>query len=78
MHDASGRVTKHVGTMHDVTDRRHAEDEARQLQDRLTHFSRLSTMGEMAAGLAHEINQPLSAIATYAQACQRFLKQPEP
>jgi two-component system sensor kinase FixL len=76
--DASGRVTKHVGTMHDVTDRRHAEDEARQLQDRLTHFSRLSTMGEMAAGLAHEINQPLSAIATYAQASQRFLKQPEP
>jgi C4-dicarboxylate-specific signal transduction histidine kinase len=35
-------------------------------------------MGEMAAGLAHEINQPLSAIATYAQACQRFLKQPDP
>jgi C4-dicarboxylate-specific signal transduction histidine kinase len=78
VHDANGRVTKHVGTMHDVTDRRHAEDEARQLQDRLTHFSRLSTMGEMAAGLAHEINQPLSAIATYAQASQRFLKQPEP
>jgi len=76
--DANGRVAKHVGTMHDVTDRRHAEDEARQLQDRLTHFSRLSTMGEMAAGLAHEINQPLSAIATYAQASQRFLKQPEP
>ena len=76
--DANGRVTKHVGTMHDVTDRRHAQDEARQLQDRLTHFSRLSTMGEMAAGLAHEINQPLSAIATYAQASQRFLKQPEP
>jgi two-component system, LuxR family, sensor kinase FixL len=76
--DVSGRITKHVGTMHDVTDRRHAEDEARQLQERLTHFSRLSTMGEMAAGLAHEINQPLSAIATYAQASQRFLKQPEP
>jgi C4-dicarboxylate-specific signal transduction histidine kinase len=75
--DASG-VQKHVGTIHDVTDRRRAEDEARQLQDRLTHFSRLSTMGEMAAGLAHEINQPLSAIATYAQACHRFLKQPEP
>jgi two-component system sensor kinase FixL len=35
-------------------------------------------MGEMAAGLAHEINQPLSAIATYAQACQRILRQPEP
>jgi two-component system sensor kinase FixL len=75
--DEHGEPVKHVGTMHDVTDRRHAEDEARQLQERLTHFSRLSTMGEMAAGLAHEINQPLSAIATYAQACQRFLKSPD-
>jgi two-component system sensor kinase FixL len=78
VHDANGRVVKHVGTMHDVTDRRRAEDEARLLQERLTHFSRLSTMGEMAAGLAHEINQPLSAIATYAQAGQRFLRHPEP
>jgi two-component system sensor kinase FixL len=73
-----GNVQKYVGTVHDITDRRHAEDEARVLQERLTHFSRLSTMGEMAAGLAHEINQPLSAIATYAQACQRLIRQPEP
>jgi two-component system sensor kinase FixL len=73
-----GRVQKHVGTIHDITDRRRAEDEARVLQERLTHFSRLSTMGEMAAGLAHEINQPLSAIATYAQACQRLIRLPEP
>ena len=72
--DARGVPLKHVGTIHDVTDRRQSEDEARQLQERLTHFSRLSTMGEMAAGLAHEINQPLSAIATYAQACQRFMR----
>jgi two-component system sensor kinase FixL len=72
-----GRIAKHVGTIHDVTDRRRAEDEARVLQERLTHFSRLSTMGEMAAGLAHEINQPLSAIATYAQACQRLIRSPE-
>jgi two-component system sensor kinase FixL len=72
-----GRVQKYVGTIHDITDRRHAEDEARVLQERLTHFSRLSTMGEMAAGLAHEINQPLSAIATYAQACQRLIRQPD-
>jgi two-component system sensor kinase FixL len=74
--DAQGAGLKHIGTIHDVTDRRQSEDEARQLQERLTHFSRLSTMGEMAAGLAHEINQPLSAIATYAQACQRFVRSP--
>jgi two-component system sensor kinase FixL len=74
---ADGRLQKYVGTIHDITDRRRAEDEARMLQERLTHFSRLSTMGEMAAGLAHEINQPLSAIATYAQACQRLIRQPD-
>jgi two-component system sensor kinase FixL len=74
---ADGHLQKYVGTIHDITDRRHAEDEARMLQERLTHFSRLSTMGEMAAGLAHEINQPLSAIATYAQACQRLIRQPD-
>jgi two-component system sensor kinase FixL len=75
--DAQGNRLKHIGTIHDVSDRRATEDEARQLQERLTHFSRLSTMGEMAAGLAHEINQPLTAIATYAQACQRFMRSPD-
>jgi two-component system sensor kinase FixL len=75
--DDSGRVLKYIGTIHDITDRRRAEDDARVLQERLTHFSRLSTMGEMAAGLAHEINQPLSAIATYARACQRLMVQPD-
>jgi two-component system sensor kinase FixL len=51
---------------------------ARQLQERLTHVARMATMGEMAAGLAHELNQPLSAIATYARACDRFLSMSEP
>ena len=62
-----------LGTLYDLTERRAAEDEIRQSQDKLTHFARLSTMGEMATGLAHEINQPLTAIATYAQAALRFL-----
>ncbi len=75
--DADTGHVKHIGTIHDVTDRRRAQDEARQLQERLTHFSRLSTMGEMAAGLAHEINQPLSAIASYAQAGRRLIAMPD-
>ncbi len=58
--------------------RRREEEEARRLQERLTHVSRMATMGEMAAGIAHELNQPLSAIATYARACERFLKSAEP
>jgi len=70
---ADGRVLRQVGTLHDITDRRRAEDEARQMQDRIAHFGRISTMGEMAAGIAHEVNQPLTAIATYAQACQRLI-----
>jgi signal transduction histidine kinase len=58
----------------DVTERRRAEDAARQRQAELTHVLRLSTMGEMAAGLAHEINQPLAAIVNYAQGCRRRLR----
>ena len=58
--------------------RRREEQEARRLQERMTHVSRMATMGEMAAGIAHELNQPLSAIATYARACERFLQAAEP
>ena len=67
-----------LGTLYDLTERRAAEDEIRQSQDKLTHFARLSTMGEMATGLAHEINQPLTAIATYAQAALRLLNSGTP
>lgn len=55
-----------------------AAEEARRLQERMTHVSRMVTLGEMVAGLAHELNQPLSAISTYARACERFLSAPEP
>lgn len=49
-----------------------------QLHGRLTQVSRLATIGEMAAGVAHEINQPLTAITTYAQAASRLLDRSEP
>jgi two-component system sensor kinase FixL len=58
--------------------RQKAEGDARALQDRITQVARMATMGEMAAGIAHELNQPLSAIATYARACERFLTNPTP
>ncbi len=53
--------------------RRRAELESQRLRDERAHISRVLSMGEIAASLAHELNQPLSAIRTYAQAAQRFL-----
>ncbi len=73
---ADGESTVITGTLHDITDRKLAEAEVRQGQERLTHVGRLATMGEMATGLAHEINQPLTAIATYAQAAVRMIDSP--
>jgi PAS domain S-box-containing protein len=68
-----GRSLVITGTIHDITDRKLADEETRQGQERLTHVARVSIMGEMATGLAHEINQPLTAIATYAQGALRML-----
>lgn len=69
--DADGHVTNVICTGVDITEQRHAEEEARQHHADLAHVSRLCTMGEMAAGLAHELNQPLAAIVSYTQGCVR-------
>ena len=53
------------------------DDANRRLQERLMHVSRLAAVGEMAAGVAHELNQPLAAVANYAQACERLLGMPD-
>lgn len=62
----------------DVTEWAQREHHAHVAQDRLTRVARLATMGEMAAGVAHELNQPLTAITTYARACERHLERPVP
>ncbi len=53
--------------------RARAQERLRQRQDELAHVSRLATMGEMASGLAHELNQPLTAIVNYSRGCMRRL-----
>src|SRR5271165_1077065 len=62
-----------VGTHVDMTERKHAEEALRQAQAALAHVTRLTTMGEMTASIAHEINQPLSGIVSNGSACLRWL-----
>jgi PAS domain S-box-containing protein len=73
-------VFEFIGTAMDVTDRVRAEEELRrseaslrEAQTELTHVSRVTTMGEFAASIAHEVNQPLGAIANNVNACLRLL-----
>ncbi len=73
--DAKGG--RFIGIIRDLSAEKAAEEEGQKLKDRLAEVDRFSLMGEMAAGLAHEINQPLSAIATYAQAGERLMAQDE-
>ena len=75
---AGAEPPRFVGFVRDLSARVAAEREITQARDRLTHVARLSTMGEMAAGLAHELNQPLAAIATYAKACQYLIDKGDP
>ena len=58
----------------DITERRQAEEQARQHQRQLAHVLRRRTMGEMAAVFAHEVNQPLTAIINYAKGCVNHLR----
>jgi len=64
-----------VGIIRDLTEQHAAEFERHALETRLEQVSRLSLLGEMAAGIAHEINQPLTAIANYSDAAHRFLER---
>lgn len=62
----------------DITERKLAEEALRAAQADLAHVTRVTTMGELTASIAHEINQPLSAIVNNANACRRLLAVPSP
>ena len=72
--DEAGGPVEIIAAGRDVTDRRRAEEQARRHLDQLAHVTRLSSMGEMASAIAHEVNQPLTALLSYSQACIRLLR----
>ncbi len=70
--DESGKTIGSVVVFRDTSERKRAKEEASKHRLELAHVARVSTMGEMASGMAHELNQPLTAIATNADACIRL------
>jgi PAS domain S-box-containing protein len=76
--DTANNITHFIVTGRDVTPLIEAKETDRKRQSELTHVARLSTLGGMISGLAHELNQPLCAIMTYAQTCVRKLESTKP
>jgi len=73
LRDETGTIIKWYGTSTDIEDRKRAEETLRKSQAELAHVTRVMTMGELAASIAHEVNQPLSAIVNNGSACLRWL-----
>ncbi len=76
--DDEGAVVGYFVIVSDISDRVNAQTADRDHREALAHFSRVATMGELAASMAHELNQPLAAITANAQAASRFLAMPRP
>src|SRR5512135_263861 len=74
----SGDQRYFTGFIRDLTERQQTEARLQELQTELVHVSRLTAMGEMASALAHELNQPLSAIANYLRGSRRLLDKGDP
>lgn len=73
----SGGRTYFTGFIRDLTERQQSEARVQEIQNELARLARLNELGEMASMLAHELNQPLAAIANYTQGCIRLLDRPE-
>jgi len=78
LRDGRGEIVKWYGTGIDIEDRKRAEDALRKAQGDLAHANRVTTMGELCASLAHEINQPISGAITNASTCLRRLDREPP
>jgi PAS domain S-box-containing protein len=73
--NAAGEILAMHGTVQDITERYEAARKTREYRDTLAHASRLAIMGELTAGISHELNQPLTAIANYSSAMKTKLEQ---
>jgi C4-dicarboxylate-specific signal transduction histidine kinase len=76
LRDEHGKILRWYGILTDIEDRKRAEKEGkrlRQVEADLAHINRVSIMGELAASIAHEVNQPLSGIVSNGSACLRWL-----
>jgi PAS domain S-box-containing protein len=78
LRDGLGEIVKWYGTGIDIEDRKRAEEALRKAQADLAHANRVTTMGELCASLAHEINQPISGAITNASTCLRRLDREPP
>jgi PAS domain S-box-containing protein len=76
--DDAGRLIEFVGTTMDVSDRKKAEAALDATRAELARVTRMTTMGEFAASVAHEVNQPLAAVVANANACHRWLAREVP
>jgi PAS domain S-box-containing protein len=76
--NTSGDLAQFVGSATDITQRKLGEEALRQARADLAHVSRVTTMGELTASLAHEVNQPIAAAVTNANTCLRWLTRDQP
>jgi C4-dicarboxylate-specific signal transduction histidine kinase len=76
--DTNGRAMTAKGIVQDVSERKKSEEEAARLRRDLAHVTRVATIGELGHNIAHEVNQPLAAIAANAEAIMRMLTETEP
>jgi C4-dicarboxylate-specific signal transduction histidine kinase len=73
LRDAEGKVLKFVGTTTDIDDQKRTEEVLRQAQAELAHVTRVTTMGELSASIAHEINQPIAGVVINGKTCLHWL-----
>ena len=76
--NASGDLDDYIGSTMDITERKRSEEALRNAQADLTRVARLTTIGELAASIAHEINQPIGAMVASGNACLRWLAKDQP